>query len=216
MIELEKEGHYSRGPFRGYKFSAFEGGFRVPFVARWPGVVPAGARCDSLIGLNDLPATFADITGTRLKSSQAPDSVSLLPLLKNPRAEAVRKNLVFRSTHAFAFRSGQWKLLLCPGSGCAGRYGNTPPTGKAWKDAVRKFGRAPKTPREFEAAPFVQFYNLENDVGESKNRAGTFPKRVQTLVRELRRQVSAGRSTPGATLSNDVSQINIVRKRVPN
>lgn len=215
MIELEKEGHYSRGPFRGYKFSAYEGGFRVPFVARWPGVIRTGTRCDALIGLNDLMATLAEITNTGLKPGQAPDSISLLPLLNNARAMPQRTTLVLHSTQAFAFRSGQWKLLLCPGSGCAGRYGNVPPSARAWKDAVRRFGRAPRTPEEFEAAPFVQLYNLADDVSETRNEAGQHPDKVRRMIRLLRRQVANGRSTPGRRMSNDVSPIDLVRKRVP-
>lgn len=215
MIELEKEGHYSRGPFRGYKFSAYEGGFRVPFVARWPGIVPRGTRCDALIGLNDQMATLAEITGARLTPAQAPDSISFLPLLKDPRATPARKSLVLRSTQAFAFRSGRWKLLLCPGSGCAGRYGNAPPSAIAWKDAVRRFGRAPRTPDEFESAPFVQLFDLAVDVAESNNQAGKRPDKVRAMVRLLRRRVANGRSTPGPRLSNDVSRIDVTRRRVP-
>ncbi|MEK6237868.1 MAG: sulfatase-like hydrolase/transferase, partial [Planctomycetales bacterium] len=48
---LEKKGHYSRGTFRGYKFSVYEGGLRTPLVARWPGKVKPGAVCDRLVGL---------------------------------------------------------------------------------------------------------------------------------------------------------------------
>jgi arylsulfatase A len=212
MIELEKEGHYSRGPFRGYKFSAYEGGFRVPFVARWPGVVRTRTRCDALIGLNDLMATLADLTGAKLNPAHAPDSSSFLPLLKDPHAKPQRKTLALHSTQAFAFRSGQWKLLLCPGSGCAGRFGNVPPSAKAWKDAVRRFGRAPRTPEEFESAPFVQLYNLAIDVSESKNQAGKRADKVREMIQLLRRQIANGRSTAGPRLSNDVSQIDITRK----
>ncbi len=59
MQEMEEDGHYSTGPWRGYKFSAFEGGLRVPFAAAWPGVVKPGSET-ALIGLNDLMATWAE------------------------------------------------------------------------------------------------------------------------------------------------------------
>eukprot|EP00913_Durusdinium_trenchii_P010883 g10212.t1 len=213
MIELEKEGHYARGPFRGYKFSAYEGGFRVACVARWPGVVRAGARCDALIGLNDTLATLADICGHKLKSTQAPDSISFLPLLRNADAKPPRTDLVLRSTEAFALRSGPWKLLLCPGSGCAGRFGNSPPSRDAWKQAVKAFGRVPRNTNELERAPFVQLFNLDKDVAETTNLAAKRPEKVRELIRIMRKRVADGRCTPGPKLPNDVPTINIVRRR---
>lgn len=215
MIALEKEGHYSRGPFRGYKFSAYEGGFRVPFVARWPAKIPAGRRCDALIGLHDLMATLAEVTETKLKHDQAPDSISILPLMKNPGTKAPRDDLILKSTQAFAVRSGNWKLLLCPGSGCAGRYGNSPPSRKAWRDAVAIHGRTPRSQREFLAAPFVQLFDLSKDKEESNNLAAKRPAKVKELIRLLRKQIAEGRSTPGDRLKNDVARIRIVRMNIP-
>ena len=124
--ELEKDGHYSAGPFRGYKFSAYEGGLRVPFVARWPGSVPAGTTCDRLIGLPDMMATFAQVAELELEDSQAVDSLSIVPLLKDPQHRPPRASMILQSTRAMVVRSANWKLLLCPGSGCNGTFGNTP------------------------------------------------------------------------------------------
>ena len=50
-------------PFRSEKATTWEGGFRVPALARWPGVIKAGIRSDSLVCLSDMMATYAAITG---------------------------------------------------------------------------------------------------------------------------------------------------------
>ncbi len=52
--EMEAKGHYPSGPWRGYKADAWEGGHRVPFIVRWPGVVAPGTRCDALIQQTDV------------------------------------------------------------------------------------------------------------------------------------------------------------------
>jgi arylsulfatase A-like enzyme len=201
--ELEKDGHYACGPFRGYKFSAYEGGFRVPFAARWPGVIEPGTTCKRLVGLIDVMATLSDITGYELAADQAPDSVSLLPLFKNPDAEATRETLVLQATRGFAYRRGDDKLLLCPGSGSAGTYGNTPPSNEAWRAARKAFGRPPKNQGELGQAPFVQLYDLTNDLGERNNLAAQQPKKIRALIARFRKEIDAGRTTPGKPLAND-------------
>ena len=60
--DLEKMGHYPSGPLRGYKSDAWEGGHRVPFIVRWPGVVKPASVCDQLVHQADLLATFAEIS----------------------------------------------------------------------------------------------------------------------------------------------------------
>src|SRR5262249_6245450 len=64
--ELRAGGHDPGAGFRGHKADIFEGGHRVPFLVRWPGVVAPGRRSNQLVGLMDLMATCAEIIGTRL------------------------------------------------------------------------------------------------------------------------------------------------------
>lgn len=65
--------HRANGDLLGYKFGAWEGGHRVPFIARWPGTIPAGSKSDQLICSVDLLATFAAITRQPLeRKRQAP------------------------------------------------------------------------------------------------------------------------------------------------
>ena len=211
LKELEKEGHYSSGPYRGYKFSIYEGGFRIPCVVRWPGVTVPGGSCDALIGLQDLLATSAEIARTKLDAEEAPDSVSFLPLLKNPAAKGARDTLVVQGAPAMAFHSGPWKLALCPGSGCAGRYGNSPPQEEAWKKALGDYGKKPANRKELERAPFVQLFRLDRDPGETKNLAADHPEKVKELFKLISEQITAGRSTPGPRVANDRERIDLFR-----
>lgn len=202
LKELEKEGHFSGGPFRGYKFSVFEGGFRVPFVARWPDVIPGGTTCGRLIGLQDLMATLADIAQVKLEDHQAPDSFSMLPLMKDPEAPATRESMVLEATRARAVRTERWKLALCPGSGSEGRWGNSPKHSDAWRQAIEAAGR-PESRAGLLAPQFVQLYDLQKDPGETENLAATNMDKVREMHAILRRTIDRGRSTPGAPLKGD-------------
>jgi len=209
LKELEQDGHYSSGPFRGYKFSVYEGGLRIPLAARWPAVVAADTTCERLIGLQDLMATCAEITGTKLAATEAPDSRSFLALLRDSAAQATRTSMAFEATPARAIRRGHWKLALCPGSGCAGTYGNTPTRDQAWRDALVQFGRAPKSIAELQQAPFLQLFNLQDDPGELHNVAAEHPRHVRELMALLEKQITDGRSTPGPVLQNARHPINL-------
>ena len=202
--EMEKIGHWPSGIYRGYKFSIYEGGTRVPFVARWPGVTKAGSTCDRLIGLNDLMATLADITGQQLAPDQAPDSISFLPLLRNAEAAAPRKKFIFESTRAFGVRDGHWKLAICPGHGCKGHLGNGASDVEIWRNAVKEF-RGKATRADLRRAPFVQLFDLSQDPGETTNLAAKHPERVEAMIRVLETQSANGRSTPGPKLKNDTN-----------
>lgn len=203
LRELEQDGHFSSGPYRGYKFSIYEGGLRVPFICRWPGVVKPKSRCDALVAQQDLMRTFAEICGIQLLPDQAPDSVSFLSLLKSTGGP-VRKTMILRSTERFAMRAGDWKLAVCPGAGCRGHFGNEPAAPAAWKAASLAFGR-PASRKDLTAAPFVQLFDLSSDPGESTNLASEHPERVRKMIKELERQIRDGRSTAGPPLVNDVT-----------
>ncbi len=175
--ELEEKGHYPSGPLRGYKSDAWEGGHRVPFVVRWPGVVDPGTVCGQLVQQADLMATFAEILEIGLPDNAGEDSISLVPLLRG-EDRPVRKQAVNTASSGLpAVREGAWKLILGRGSG-------------GWtKGQVQ-------TP--------VQLYNLADDLGETKNLAAREPERVKRMKALLERLITEGRSTPGSAQKNDV------------
>jgi len=77
----DKYNHHSSSELRGYKGSPYEGGHRVPFIMRYDGVIPAGEKEDSLIGLNDVFATLCDMADIQVPSGQAHDSMSFADLI---------------------------------------------------------------------------------------------------------------------------------------
>jgi arylsulfatase A-like enzyme len=103
-------------PFRSGKGTLYEGGLRVPLIIRWPGRTKPGAECAAQVTSQDFFPTLADALG----QTNAPrhDGVSLLPLLKNPKAPLKREALFWhyphyypRMTPASAIRAGDWKLI---------------------------------------------------------------------------------------------------------
>ncbi|MFT5302490.1 MAG: arylsulfatase A [Mariniblastus sp.] len=219
--QLEAMGHYPSGPHRGYKFSAYEGGLRVPLIARWPGVIPEGQTCDALVGLNDLFATFADLANSRVNDDEGPDSISFGNLLRNPKAKGARQNLVMQSVVSFVVRDGDWKLCLCPGSGTPAdsenAAGNDPMPNEAWRLALDQFEGKPAN-SDLLRAPFVQLFDLVKDPHEDNNLAAVHPERVEQMVAVLQEQIANGRSTPGPNLKNDknVKVVNINDARLPD
>ena len=203
LSELEKEGHYASGIFRGSKFSIYEGGFRVPFVVRWPGVVRGGTTCDRLVGLHDLMATLAEVTGTKLAVDQGPDSISILPLLKDPAADSPRDSIILQATRGMAIRSGPWKLAFCPGSGCDDCWLIIPGHNQSWRAAIEAHGKTLKGRDELLHPDFVQLFNLAADPSETTDLAASRGDKIRELHELYYKQTGAGRSTPGPTLTND-------------
>lgn len=207
LKELEKEGHYASGIYRGYKFSIYEGGFRVPFVVRWPGKVQAAATCDRLIGLHDLIATVAEVANCKLTGHHAVDSISMVPLLKDPKAEAPRSSMIFQGTRAMAIRQGHWKLIFSPGSGAEDRWQIQPGHETAWRTARQASGKKPNNRDELLQPAFVQLYNLTDDPSETTDRSTDHPEQLRELNRLFHEQVDTGRSTPGPPTRNDRANI---------
>jgi arylsulfatase A len=116
--QLETMGHFPSGRHRGYKFSIYEGGLRVPLIARWPSVIADGGTCDALVGLNDLMATFAELSGTEVTDEQAPDSISFANLLRDPQAGGRRRNLIMQSV--VSSRSSTRTTIASPTSPASG------------------------------------------------------------------------------------------------
>jgi arylsulfatase A-like enzyme len=179
VADLEAQGHYPSGPLRGYKADAWEGGHRVPFIVRWPGVVKAGSVCGQLVHQADLMATFAEVLGQELPDNAGEDSFSLVPLLKG-EDRPIRETAVSASIGGTpAVRLGAWKYIPAPGSGGWGKGGDR-------------------------SQP-VQLYDLAADIGETKNLAAEQPERVAVLHAVLEKLITDGRSTPGTPQQNDVN-----------
>jgi len=106
----EKFGHNATGVLRGMKFSAHEGGHRMPFIVSWPGRVDAGAICGQTIEFCDVLATFADVVGQKaVPPGMAEDSVSFLAyLLKADKPPQKRAPIIH---HKGAIRDGDWKYI---------------------------------------------------------------------------------------------------------
>lgn len=103
-------------PLRESKRSIYEGGHRVPFVVRWPGKVKPGVVNDHTVCLNDLLATAAELTGTKIPADAGEDSVSLLPELLGTSKEGTREATIHQSGAGdLALRQGPWKVIFHKG-----------------------------------------------------------------------------------------------------
>jgi len=180
--EMEERGHFPSGQYRGYKSDAWDGGHRMPFIARWPGVIKPGSECGELVCQTDLMATCAEMLGAALPEEAGEDSFSMMGLF-GESGGVIRDHVVSHSIDGkFAVREKDWKLVLCPGSG-----------GWTLKDAEAAA----------EGLPLVQLYDMSKDPGEKRNLQAERPEKVKEMVALLRGLVDAGRSTPGARQKND-------------
>jgi arylsulfatase A-like enzyme len=165
----DKSGHRCNGPLRAYKGSPYEGGTREPFIARWPGHVPAGKVSKETICHVDLLATMAALTGQKLPPDAGPDSFDILPaLLAEKPARPCRDHLVTQAgnPNLLSMRQGAWKYIPArPG---------------------KKGGKGME----------AELFNLEDDLGEQNNLAGRQPEKLEALAALLEKVQKDGRSRP--------------------
>lgn len=163
-------------PLRSGKGSLYEGGTRVPFIVRWPGVTKAGSSCDVPTVHVDLFPTLAEIGKAAAPEGQPLDGESLVPLLRDPaaslRREAIYQHFpgylgagtgTWRTTPVGLIQSGEWKLM------------------------------------EFFEDGRLELYHLKNDIGEQKNLAAEMPEKAQELKAKMlawREAVKAPMPTP--------------------
>jgi len=174
---MEIYGHYPNGDLRGIKADIWDGGHREPFIARWPGRIPAGTTNDELICLTDLMATCAAIVGAKLPKSAGEDSFNILPALLGKKLDKpIREDIVHHSLSGmFSIRQGKWKLILGLGSG-----GFTKP-----QKIEPKAGE-----------PQGQLFNLEDDMAESNNLWSKHPQIVERLTKLLEKYKEQGYTRP--------------------
>ncbi|HET7696119.1 MAG TPA: sulfatase [Vicinamibacterales bacterium] len=157
----------SAAPFREGKGTTFEGGVRVPFVARWPGRVAKGQVRDQPAMTIDLLPTIAALAGAHAPADRIIDGRDIWPILANHRDAASPHDALYFywGTELHAVRSGRWKLHLphpyqslaaAGAGGLPGRY-------------VRK---------DLE----LSLFDLEQDAGETTNVAASQPEVVSRLM----------------------------------
>ena len=176
-------GHDGARPWRGVKRDNWEGGHRVPFIARWKGNIAPGSTSTQTICLTDLLATCAAITGTTLPDNAAEDSFNLLPvLLGKDGGRPVRDYTLHQTISlALAIRQGPWKYLDHRGSG-----GNGYDKGELQRFALPD--AAPTAPG--------QLYHLATDPGETNNLYFKEPEMMAKLKSLLESSKASGRSAP--------------------
>ncbi|GAA4890165.1 sulfatase-like hydrolase/transferase [Ferrimonas pelagia] len=99
------------GPLRGQKGSTFEGALRVPFVAKLPGVIPAGSQSDVMISALDLFPTTVKLAGGELDPTWELDGKDILPVLSGDSDVSPHERLFWRFNQHWALREGDWKLM---------------------------------------------------------------------------------------------------------
>ena len=166
-------------PLRRGKGSAYEGGVRVPAIIRWPGVTKPGSVCGRPIISIDYYPTILEITGVKgdAKHNALVDGVSIVPLLKDPRA-VIERNLYWHYPHYHAggdspysaVRTGWWRLI------------------------------------EFHEENGLALYDLKRDIGEKTNLADEMPEKTKELRNQLhawRKRVGAQMPTPNPDYDPD-------------
>lgn len=159
---VEKLGdHKAAGPYRGGKYSKFEGGTRVPMIVRWPGHVKAGASSHALVNQIDFLASLAALVG---QSDAVPDSLDSRDHLDSLLGkDPVGRKSFIEHAGALSVRRGQWKFI--------------PPS------KGRKVN--PHTHTEMGNDPEPQLYDLKSDPGETHNVAKDHPDIVEQLRKVL-------------------------------
>ncbi|MGC3945049.1 MAG: arylsulfatase [Chryseolinea sp.] len=157
------ENHKAAGPMRGGKYSAFEGGTRVPFIISWKGTVDAGKVSDALFSQIDLYASFAALTQQKIDADDSLDSKNYINTLLNKKPEA-RDYVVQQSLNStLSLIVGNWKYIEPSAGPAVNVYTNT----------------------ELGNNPQPQLYNLKDDIGERNNLAEKMKDQVNRMKNRL-------------------------------
>ncbi|MDB5388185.1 MAG: atsA 3 [Planctomycetaceae bacterium] len=178
----------SAGSLREGKGTVWEGGVRVPFIARWPGKIPAGSVCHEPAMTIDLFPTIARITGAKLPPHKI-DGLDILPLLTGVPGSKSPQLAYFFYYHVgelHAVRSGRWKLILPH----TYRTMQGQPPGKDGRPGQYRMVKVD--------AP--ELYDLENDPKELQECSAQHPE----IVRQLQGYVENARADLGDTLTKRV------------
>ncbi len=159
-------------PLRSGKMSTYEGGIRIPFIVRGPGV-PAGTTCDTPVNLTDLFPTFMEIAGLKPEQELELDGSNILPLIQGESDQVVTLEGEVRDTLFWFYpaeshmtvvmRKGDWKLVKNLGVGYLGKH-----AGVDLQTGVELF-----------------CFQSENDLNERNDLADQYPEIRDAMLAEL-------------------------------
>jgi len=149
----------SAGPLRGAKGSTWEGGIRVPTIARWPGKIPAGTSNDAVLGTIDLLPTLVSLAGGTVPAEPVIDGRDATSQFFGKSKDSPREaHYGFHGYHLQTVRQGPWKLAITPQN-------------EAMSRAVKEDAQG-KQPR---------LYNLDEEIGEKTDVSSKHPEVVAKL-----------------------------------
>ncbi len=181
------------GRWRGGKHHVFEGGFRVPFIVRWPGHAPAGTSCNEMVSLADILATTSAVVGDDLPDAGkgAEDSYNILPaILGESYAEPLRRDMIVHSSDGvFAVRKGPWK----------------------WIEGVPVDDIKPGARKAHAEEFHPQLYNLDDDPGETKDLLAEKADLAKEMAALLERYRDGGysREVPPVTVKKKLEAVEL-------
>lgn len=168
---VRKFDHRSSGPLRGLKRDLWEGGHRVPTIARWKGKIPAGKVQDGLMSQIDFYASIANIVNAEIPKGSAPDSIDQWEFISG-QSPSKRSTLIHNTNpNGYAVRYENWVLIDAKSGG------------------ISKVPDWYSTQMGFEANPHAgELYNLRDDLGQRKNLFAEHPEQVAALRAILKQQ----------------------------
>ena len=179
----------SSGGLRGMKGSTYEGGFRVPMIARWPQRIPAGHASSQPAVTMDLFATVLKATGAKMPDDRLLDGKDIMPLLVGNAASPHEVIFGHRGSRLSTVRKGRWKLHVLPPA----EMKLQPGSDGRWLDPRAPDGvtiLAPFEQYNLDAHPglttgdapaAMQLFDLQSDPGEQRNVAAEHPEEVRRL-----------------------------------
>jgi len=183
-------GHKMNGELLGFKFDGWEGGHRVPFIARWPGKITPDSKSSQLLSNVDLLATMAALTGYELQKNDAPDSYNMIPAFIEDPIQSIRNHLVISpfKRKNLVLRVGDWVYMGSKGGG--GWNGGKPGSHILGGPAALRFaGEVNSDIEDGKLKPDVQeeqLYNLKSDFSQSTNVAEQESQRANMMKEMLR------------------------------
>lgn len=178
--EEDLNDHQPTGGLRGWKYLTYEGGCRVPLIARWPEQIKPRVS-DQIFSLVDVYATVAQLTGQELAAGAAPDSLDLSSVLLGKTKKNLRDNTVLHGIGGLALRQGDWKYI--------------PATEKMKPGGMGSGANAADTRFVAATVPEPLLFNLAKDPNETTNLTAKHPDKAAELAKELKIIIAQGEGT---------------------